>query len=186
MLNIQSVVAEMEEILHRLIGEDIELETSSVRTWDWSRPIEPNRAGNHESGRQRARCHARGGRLTIETANVDLDKSFSHSPVMLSPGPYVMLAVTDNGCGMESKPRPNLRTVLYDQGKGKGTGLGLATVYGIVKQSDGYIWVYSEPGRGTSFKIICLAYWEEPTQGRDRRLDGQACRRDRNDSTGGR
>jgi len=154
-LNVQSVVAEMEKILRRLIGEDIQLETSSAPDLGLVRAdrsqveqVILNLAVNARD------AMPQGGRLTIETANVELDSSYSHPPAVLSPGRYVMLAVTDNGCGMDAETQAHVFEPFFTtKEKGKGTGLGLATVYGVVKQSGGYVWVYSEPGRGTSFKI---------------------------------
>jgi two-component system, cell cycle sensor histidine kinase and response regulator CckA len=176
-MSIQSVVGDMEKILRRLIGEDVQLETSSVPDLGL---VKADRSQIEQVILNLA-VNARdampeGGRLTIETANVDLDESFSHSSVMLSPGPYVMLAVTDNGCGMDVETQAHIFEPFFTtKEKGKGTGLGLATVYGIVKQSGGYVWVYSEPGRGTSFKVYLPRVWDEQsTPGRDRRIDGHA------------
>ncbi|MGA8023069.1 MAG: PAS domain S-box protein, partial [Candidatus Acidiferrales bacterium] len=169
-LNVQSVVVDMEKILRRLIGEDIQLETSSAADLGL---IKADRS-QIEQVIMNLAVNARdampeGGRLTIETANVELDKAAAHPPAVLSPGKYVMLAVTDNGCGMDAETQAHIFEPFFTtKEKGKGTGLGLATVYGIVKQSGGYVWVYTEPGRGTSFKVYLPRIEDEQTaRGRD-------------------
>jgi two-component system, cell cycle sensor histidine kinase and response regulator CckA len=154
-LSIQGVVADMEKILRRLIGEDIEL--VSVNAPDLWR-IKADRSQIEQvilNLAVNARdAMPRGGKLTIETENVEFDNSQARLPVILTPGRYVMLAVTDNGCGMDTETQAHIFEPFFTtKEKGKGTGLGLATVYGIVKQSGGYIWVYSEPGQGTTFKV---------------------------------
>ena len=162
-LNLNAVVSNIEGMLHRLIGEDIELVTVLDPKLRNTR-VDP---GQMEQIIVNLAVNARdamstGGMLTVETSNVELDVSFSRKHVDVKPGPYAMMAVSDTGSGIEPEALVQIFEPFFTTKEhGKGTGLGLATVYGIVKQSGGYIWVYSEPGGGTAFKIY-LPSVEEP------------------------
>ncbi len=154
-LDLGALVAEMEKMLRRLIGEDVEL---IIRAQAGALRIKAD-PGQIEQIALNLVVNARdampqGGRLTIETAGVELDERFAREHPGARPGSYVMLAVGDTGCGMTPEIQARMFEPFFTTKEpGKGTGMGLATVYGIVKQSDGYIGVASEPGRGTTFSI---------------------------------
>ena len=153
-LDLNAVVTENFKMLTRLIGEDIEL--VMVPGSD----LGPTKAdpGQIEQVIMNLAVNARdamprGGKLTIETANVSLDESYARLHPPAEPGEYVMLAISDTGVGMDSETQSRIFEPFFSTKGAKGTGLGLSMVYGIVKQSGGYIWAYSEPGKGTSFKV---------------------------------
>jgi len=154
-INLNDIVADMEKMLRRLIGEDVHLVTQTAMNLG-SVKVDPtqveqiimNLVVNSRD------AMPRGGQLTIETANVEVDQAYAGQHDGLLPGRYVMLAVTDSGTGMSPEIQAHIFEPFFTTKEvGKGTGLGLSMVYGIVKQSEGSIWVDSEPGKGTRFRV---------------------------------
>jgi PAS domain S-box-containing protein len=154
-LDLNSIVVNLDKLLRRLMDENIEM-TTAVQEHVGKVKADPVQI---EQVLMNLVVNARdampqGGRILIETANVDLDSAYADDHATVKPGRYVMLAVSDTGVGMDHETVAHIFEPFYTtKESGRGTGLGLSTVYGIVKQSGGYIWVYSEPSKGSTFKV---------------------------------
>jgi PAS domain S-box-containing protein len=166
-LDLSEVVEAMQGMLERLVGEDISLRVSLAELSERVR-ADPHQIEqvvmNLVVNARDAMPH--GGKLSIQTALVELDEAYCSQHLGARPGPHVMLSVSDTGVGMDTATRQRIFEPFFTTKEtGKGTGLGLSTVHGIVQQSEGTIWVYSEPGRGTTFKVYLpvLEEYEQET-----------------------
>jgi len=163
-IDMNGVVMNLEKMLRSLISENISLQTHLAADLAAAR-ADPNQL---EQVIMNLAINARdampeGGSLTIETGNATLDEDYAAQHVSVLPGEYVMLAVTDTGCGMDEHTKARIFEPFFTtKAPGRGTGLGLSTVYGIVKQSGGNIWLYSEPNKGTTFKVYLPAVHAPP------------------------
>src|SRR5687768_7623240 len=154
-VDVNEIVAGMSSMLERIIGDDVQV---AIQLADRVSAVEADRAQIERVVLNLAAnardAMPRGGRLTIETADVVLEDSYVATHGEVTPGPHVLLAISDTGIGMSEEVRRHLFEPFFTtKSGGGGTGLGLATVFGVVKQSGGSIFVYSEEGRGTTFKI---------------------------------
>jgi PAS domain S-box-containing protein len=175
-IDLNVLLLQLDKLLRRIIGEDIEL-TMLPEVPLWEVRADPSQV---EQVIVNLAVNARdampkGGKLTIETRSIVLDEAYAGKNAEVVPGEYVMLAVSDTGMGMTEEVKRHIFEPFFTtKGPGEGTGLGLATCYGIVKQSGGHLWFYSEPGQGTAFKIyLPRAHGPaEVTQENSRRLIG--------------
>jgi CheY-like chemotaxis protein len=175
-VSLNDVVAGMSGLLRRLVGSDVNLTTTldtalgSVK----ADPVQLEQVLMNFVVNARD-AMPRGGRLHVGTANVTIEESDAHTRPRIPPGTYVRLAVTDTGVGMDEATRARIFEPFFTtKPPGRGTGLGLATVYGIVAQSGGHITVDTKPGLGSSFRVFLPRTWEAPTEKRSERPDSVA------------